>query len=93
MPVGCYPNGASLYGAQDMAGNVLEWTSAVYRPYPYIATDGREQPELTWDHVMRGGSWYGFADSVRAAKRYRVHPTSCGAYEEGFRMALTAPIS
>jgi formylglycine-generating enzyme required for sulfatase activity len=33
-PVGSYPNGASPYGAQDMAGSVWEWASSLFKPYP-----------------------------------------------------------
>lgn len=41
--VGSYPTGASWVGAQDMAGNVAEWTSSKNELYPYNATDGREE--------------------------------------------------
>ncbi len=34
-PVGSYASGKSPYGIQDMAGNVLEWVSSLYKPYPY----------------------------------------------------------
>jgi formylglycine-generating enzyme required for sulfatase activity len=56
--VGLHPRGASPYGALDMAGSVWEWTSSLYRPYPYDARDGREDPEARGARVNRGGSWY-----------------------------------
>lgn len=36
------PEGRSWVGARHMIGNVWEWTSSAYEPYPYIADDGRE---------------------------------------------------
>lgn len=48
--VGSRSRGASPFGAQDMAGNVNEWTSSKYCPYstPDCETD---------EHTGRGGSW------------------------------------
>jgi toxoflavin biosynthesis protein ToxD len=89
--VGRYPSGASPYGAQDMAGNVWEWTSSLYEPYPYRATDGREQAVSMEDHalcVRRGGSHAYDARSARTA--YRNHGQS-GKFSiyvlDGFRVA------
>lgn len=57
-PVWHYVDGASPYGVLDLAGNVWEWVSSAYRPYPYLADDGREAPVLSEQRVLRGGSFY-----------------------------------
>ncbi len=88
-PVGSYPNGESPYHAQDMAGNVWEWTSSLFRPYPYRKNDGRENPDSTEGRVLRGGSWYVYSRDVRAAYRgdYRLENYHGNG---GFRLARAA---
>jgi len=54
-PVGGRPAGATPEGVHDLAGNVAEWTSTLYRPYPYRADDGREDPDTPGERVTRGG--------------------------------------
>jgi formylglycine-generating enzyme required for sulfatase activity len=57
--VRCYsPEGLSPYGCAEMGGNVSEWISSAFRPYPYDAGDGREDAESAVERVIRGGSWY-----------------------------------
>ena len=73
-PVGAFAGGAAPCGAQDMAGNVSEWTSSLYRPYPYQAGDSRESTDseianTSPRRVCRGGSWDSYAEEVRAAHR------------------------
>jgi iron(II)-dependent oxidoreductase len=53
--VGSHPVGATPEGVYDLAGNVAEWTSTLYRPYPYAADDGRAHPQTAGERVTRGG--------------------------------------
>ncbi|MBU4612148.1 SUMF1/EgtB/PvdO family nonheme iron enzyme [Achromobacter sp. GG226] len=55
--VGSLPAGASLFGILDMSGSLAEWTSSLKRPYPYDATDGREDPDTPGERVTRGGDY------------------------------------
>lgn len=83
-PVTQFPEGRSPYGCYDMAGNVWEWTSSLYRDYPYKADDGRENPEAEGRRVLRGGSWFNMAGSARSAYRGKETPDYAhGAF--GFR--------
>ncbi|MBN1667811.1 MAG: SUMF1/EgtB/PvdO family nonheme iron enzyme, partial [Anaerolineales bacterium] len=56
---GSFPEGASPYGAQDMAGNVWEWVSDLYASNTY-SQPNRVNPtgaETGTYRVVRGGSW------------------------------------
>lgn len=55
--VGDRPAGAAPSGALDMSGSLAEWTSTLARPYPYDASDGREDPHLPGERVTRGGDY------------------------------------
>ena len=72
-PVGAAPGGASPYGVLDAAGNVWEWVSSAYAPYPYDAGDGREQSPAA-ERVLRGGSYASPAVHLRCAARSRSYP-------------------
>lgn len=71
-PVGQYPSGASFYSALDMAGNVWEFCTAVWRKlYPYTLEDEwhAEYLELDEPRIRRGGGWYDKQKSMRGAYR------------------------
>ena len=70
VPVGGYsPAGDSPYGCAEMVGNVSEWTLTQFRPYPYDAEDGRDDPEGDVERVTRGGSWHSPVLRARTSSR------------------------
>lgn len=90
-PVGSYGpedpsrDGSSPCGAQDMAGNVWEWTSSVFKTYPYRERDGRENPNARDKRTIRGGSWEDWARSALCASRTYLSPDH-QARDVGFRL-------
>ena len=54
-PVGSHAKGATPEGVHDLSGNEAEWTSSLFKPYPYDAADGREDPNAPGERVTRGG--------------------------------------
>jgi formylglycine-generating enzyme required for sulfatase activity len=87
-PVGQYAKNVSPYGALDLAGNVGEWTSSLYRPYPYRVDDGREDPAAEGVRVVRGGSFSLIRWNARCACRLRYAPDRRGGHD-GFRVVVS----
>jgi formylglycine-generating enzyme required for sulfatase activity len=86
-PVGSRPRGAGPYGMLDLAGNVWEWVSSAYAPYPYDPADGREDPAPAAERVLRGGSYASPGlDYARCAMRSHSRPERRQAHI-GFRVA------
>ena len=68
--VGSFPGGASPYGVMDMAGNVAEWTSDWFQPYPgYPGGDNEAQYFGEKYRVIRGGGWFSGQELVRTTER------------------------
>jgi iron(II)-dependent oxidoreductase len=87
--VGTFQAGASPYGVLDMSGNGWEWVSSAYRPYPYDAKDGREDPDADIERVTRGGGQDSSADQITATHRGRglSREPRAGHHNVSFRCA------
>ena len=77
-PVGTRENGASVYGVDDMAGNVWEWVADSYERDYYQRSPEANPVNVaeTGFKVVRGNSWYYLEPNpdMRAANRYRFRP-------------------
>ena len=77
----------NAWGLRDMIGNAAEWTRTAYRPYPYQAGDGRDDPSAGGTKVARGGSWYD--RPYRATASYRMHYQPWQhVFDVGFRIIV-----
>ena len=79
-PVGSYPDGASPYGALDMAGNAWEWTAETYR-------DGEELGvgRVNRNVIRGGGHGYSPLQGRAAYKGFESVGATCN--DLGFRCA------
>ncbi|MEW2545756.1 SUMF1/EgtB/PvdO family nonheme iron enzyme [Streptomyces sp. NPDC047002] len=85
-PVGIYPAGRGPFGLSDMGGNVEEYVSDDYRPYPggaFVADDLLTDAESY--RVARGGSFTRYGDLTRCSRRHGWYRKPI--YAMGFRLA------
>ncbi len=86
---GNYPDGASLYGAFDLAGNVREWTADWYDE-TYYKTSQKENPQgpdFGYKRTIRGGSWGDDMSNIRVFVRWGSIPIT-RSNNIGFRCAM-----
>lgn len=88
-PVGAYTaaGGRGPFEAEDQAGNVWNWTSSLYLPYPYDPPHS-EILEAEGERVARGGSWGSSRDSLRCACCYWIAP---GGFSIEIGVRLVSP--
>jgi formylglycine-generating enzyme required for sulfatase activity/serine/threonine protein kinase len=90
-PVGSFAQGASPYGALDMAGNVWQWCEDAYEAsYKRFAGGDFSPAPASETRVSRGGSWSNPPQSCRTSSR---HGGPAGSHHEfvGFRPLLRHP--
>ena len=92
--VGQFVGGASSYGVQDLAGNVAEWVSSYYQPYPGNTT---ANPDFgNQNRVVRGGTYKGDIEDARTTRRLYHTPQLNEAEKKnrafliGFRCGISA---
>jgi len=75
-PVGAFPAGQSAYGCQQMIGDVWEWTTSDYAPYPGFKSEF-DQYNDKWfvgQKVLRGGSFATPRSHIRSTYRNFFYP-------------------
>jgi gamma-glutamyl hercynylcysteine S-oxide synthase len=90
---GAYPAGTSPQGVRQLIGDVWEWTSSGFHPYPgFVAWPYREYSEAFFGddyRVLRGGSFGADPSAVRATFRNWDYPIRRQIFS-GFRCARSA---
>ncbi|GAB3765467.1 iron(II)-dependent oxidoreductase [Nocardioides ginsengisegetis] len=89
-PIGAYGGGASAYGVEQMIGDVWEWTSSGFEPWPGFTPmlySDYSAPFFGGDYrVLRGGSWAVGGASIRPSFRNWDHPVRRQIFS-GLRLA------
>ncbi len=85
---GSFPGGASPYGAEDMGGNVWEWTATWFKAYPGGADTNPYYGERF--RVTRGGAWFEEAPQVTVFNRNAADPEITANDDLGFRCVRDA---
>jgi len=87
-PVASYQ--ANAFGLHDMLGNVWEFCSTRYGPYPKGPTVDDGEGDPTRGFAVRGGGWSNVVADARCATRNADPPHFCHS-NLGFRVALQLP--
>src|SRR6185295_4901116 len=87
-PLGAFPAGQNAYGCQQMIGDVWEWTTADYAPYPGFKSEFDEYNDKWFvnQKVLRGGSFATPQVHIRSTYRNFFH-TNERWMTSGFRCA------
>ena len=87
VPVGAFSAGDGPWGHRQLIGNVWEWTSSTFEPYPLFEPDAYRDNSEPWfgtRKVLRGGSWSTRNRYVRSTYRNYFTPERRDVFA-GFR--------
>jgi formylglycine-generating enzyme required for sulfatase activity len=76
-PIGSFPHSASPYGAEEMVGNLWEWTRSVFAPYGDSHGAGTDFVDVVAPEVklaIRGGAYFSIPSRCRCAARSATLP-------------------
>jgi formylglycine-generating enzyme required for sulfatase activity len=81
-PVDAYPEGISVYGVHDLAGNVWEWCLNV------AGRPNSINPKTVGQRAVRGGSWMHTREYATTSYREQCQPAAQFSFL-GFRVAIS----
>ncbi len=89
-PIGAFLSGASFYGCYQMIGDLWEWTTSDYVPYPGFKPYFNEYTDKWFvsQKVLRGGSYATPQNHIRSTYRNYFYPQERWILA-GFRCAKT----
>ena len=89
-PAGTFPKGSTPEGIHQLIGDLWEWTSSDYVPYPGFVSHFHEYNDKWFvnQKVLRGGSWATPIEHIRSTYRNFYYPNERWM-SSGIRLART----
>lgn len=86
--LGCFANGKSPFGCDDMVGNIYEWCRTPWQEDYKDYRNELEAKDKETSSVLRGGAFYHYRSHVRCSCRFGGSPWGRNGYL-GFRVGFS----